>query len=44
MTVGVNLISGCMVGIEFVNDEDLGMCVAIDLLIVRIVLFWDNAE
>ena len=38
MTLGVSIISGVMLGIEFVNDGELGNFIALDLLIIRLVL------
>lgn len=39
MLVVLQFIPGCMVGIEFVTEEDL---VVFDLFILRVMVFYNN--
>ena len=41
MQVEANLISGMMLGVEYVEDEFLGNCLVLDVFIIRIVFFWN---
>ena len=43
--VGTNFITGAALGIEYVDgDENYLPSVIIDLLILRVVISWDNNE
>lgn len=43
--VGANFITGAALGIEYVDgDENYLPSVIIDLLILRVVISWDNNE
>lgn len=40
MTVVLHLISGMMLGIEFVSEYEDEKAVVIDIFVLRIMIFW----
>ena len=42
MTVHAETIMGINLGIEYIDDEDLGHCILIDFIFFRFLLHWSD--
>jgi len=42
MTVNVETINGINLGIEYIDDEDLGSCILVDFFFFRFLIHWSD--
>jgi len=44
MSVTLEFINGACIGIEYLNDPDFGRVLSIDLLAIRILIWFDDED